>query len=294
MRLSIGFKTTPVDVDWTTLDETWAAAGELSVFDSGWMSDHLVNVREARGGRAWESFVAMAALAYRVPGKWLGHAVLANTLRHPAVLAKQATVMDNVTHGRFIVGLGAGWHEAEHLAFGIPLPPVGERIDRFGSALRVLHALFSAEARANAGVTLDDRFYPLQGATNLPPPMSAEGPPIWTGAQQARGMRLTARYADGWLLPGDKAGDTAYYLEKRDALWRALEAAERAPETFTIAAQVTCGDTAQSRAAALDAAIAMARAGSRHIILGVTARLGPKSLLLAAREVGEPLREAVE
>ena len=80
----------------------------------------------------------MAALVHRVPGKWVGHAVLSATFRHPAVLAKAATVLDHATGGRFIVGLGAGWHEGEHGPFGIPMPPMPERFDRFESAVHVL------------------------------------------------------------------------------------------------------------------------------------------------------------
>src|SRR5437588_8068916 len=119
--LTIGFKTTPIDVTWEVLDSIWAAAGELGIFGAGWMADHLTDATRERGGQSWEAFTLMAGLAHRVPGKWLGHAVLANTFRQPALVAKQATVMDHVTGGRFIVGLGAGWHEGEHEAFGIPL-----------------------------------------------------------------------------------------------------------------------------------------------------------------------------
>ena len=72
--------------------------------------------------------------------------MLSNTFRHASVLAKQAAVLDNATGGRFILGIGAGWHEGEHEAFGIPLPPLRERFDRFESSLRVLRALFSDEA----------------------------------------------------------------------------------------------------------------------------------------------------
>ena len=73
-------------------------------------------------------------------------AVLSNTFRHPAVLAKQATALDHITGGRFILGLGAGWHDGEHDTFGIPLPPIGERISRLESAVRVLRALGSDAA----------------------------------------------------------------------------------------------------------------------------------------------------
>src|SRR5205823_7190764 len=200
-RLTIGFKTTPIGVGWETLDEVWQAAGELEVLTAGWMADHLSDATRERGGQSWEAFTLMAALAHRVPGKWMGHAVLANTFRHPALVAKGATVLDQVTGGRFIVGLGAGWHEGEHDAFGIPLPPISERIDRLESAVAVLRALFSEEARSQAGVTLDDRFYPLRGASNDPPPRSTHGPPIWLGGQKPRGIALPARAARGWLLP---------------------------------------------------------------------------------------------
>ena len=110
-------------LDWSRIDETWALAGDLGVFDAGWMSDHLSDAVRERNGPAMESLTTVAALAHRVPGKWIGIAVAANTFRHPALLAKSATVIDNVTGGRFILGLGAGWHEGEHDAFGIPLPP---------------------------------------------------------------------------------------------------------------------------------------------------------------------------
>ena len=110
------------------------------------MNDHLSDPTCDRGGASWEPLTLVAALAHRVPGKWIGHAVLSNTFRHPAVLAKQATALDIITGGRFILGLGAGWHEGEHEAFGIPLPPIGERMSRLESAVRVIRALGSPDA----------------------------------------------------------------------------------------------------------------------------------------------------
>ena len=79
------------------------------------------------------------------------------------MLAKAATVLDHATGGRFIVGLGAGWHEGEHVPFGIPLPPMPERFDRFESAVHVLRALWSEAAPRRPGVTRPDPFYPLTG-----------------------------------------------------------------------------------------------------------------------------------
>src|SRR5205085_4754466 len=84
-------------LDWPRLEAIWAAAGELDVFSAGWMSDHVADAGQERGGVAFESLTTAAALAHRVPGKWIGIAVLSNTFRHPALVAKAATVLDNVT-----------------------------------------------------------------------------------------------------------------------------------------------------------------------------------------------------
>ncbi|TMB52369.1 MAG: LLM class flavin-dependent oxidoreductase [Chloroflexi bacterium] len=290
-RLTIGFKTTPIGVTWEALDEVWQAAGEIEVFAAGWMADHLMDATRGRGGQSWEAFTLMAALAHRVPGKRLGHAVLANTFRHPALVAKAATVMDQVTDGHFIVGLGAGWHEGEHDAFGIPLPPIRERIDRLESAVGVLRALFSEAARSEPGVTLDDPFYPLRDATNDPPPRSTHGPPIWLGGQKPRGMALAARAASGWLMPGNRAGEIGYLVEKRDAMLRALESAGRDQAGFTFGAQVSCGATASDRRTALQEARAFVDAGAQHVILGMAPALGGDVMRAIAREVAEPLAE---
>jgi alkanesulfonate monooxygenase SsuD/methylene tetrahydromethanopterin reductase-like flavin-dependent oxidoreductase (luciferase family) len=292
-RVAIGFKTSPQGVDWPTLDETWAAAGGLAVLESAWMNDHLSDPNLDRGGASWEPLTLAAALAGRVPGKWIGLAVLSNTFRHPAVLAKQATALDIITGSRFIVGLGAGWHQGEHDAFGITLPPIGERISRLESAVRVLRALGSAAATGPPGVTLDDPFYPLREAVNLPAPATPGGPPIWLGGQRPRGFRLAARLADGWVLPAGPDEGLAEFSVRRSTILAELEAVGRDPATFTFAAQVPTGTTAADRAAALAMARQFVADGAGHIILGMPARLGPDGLDILAREVAEPLRAAI-
>jgi alkanesulfonate monooxygenase SsuD/methylene tetrahydromethanopterin reductase-like flavin-dependent oxidoreductase (luciferase family) len=292
MGLRIGFKTSPQAVDWSTLDETWAAAGEQSIFDAGWLNDHLVDIVPDRGHASYEALTLLAALARKVPGKWVGHAVLSNTFRHPAVLAKAATVLDHVTGGRFILGLGAGWLETEHGPFGIALPPIGERIDRLVSAVGVLEALFAPEATSPPGVTRPDAFYPLDGAINQPPPITPGGPPIYLGGQKRRGIELAARSAAGWVMPGDRAGDVAYLGDRRDALMRAFEAIGRDPAGFAFVGQVVAGSSSADRREALDAGRRFAKAGATEMIVGITASAGPDALLLAAREVAEPLAEA--
>ncbi|MEO5884572.1 MAG: LLM class flavin-dependent oxidoreductase [Candidatus Limnocylindrales bacterium] len=293
----IGIKTSPQAVDWSTLDAAWARIGEHEVFDSVWMNDHLTDVAHERHGPSLEALTTMAALAHRVPGRWLGHAVLSNTFRHPAVLAKAATVLDHATGGRFIVGLGAGWHEGEHVPFGIPMPPMPERFDQFESAVHTLRALWSAAAAAPPGVTRLDPFYPLTEATNEPATLTPGGPPLYLGGQKRRGIALAAEVADGWLLPAivspGAPADLDYFSGRRDAILAALDAIGRDPAAFAIVAQVGTGSSRDDRAWALDQARDAVRRGATAVILGMPPQLGAEGVDALATEVAEPLREAL-
>jgi len=296
-HVPIGIKTSPQAVDWATLDAAWARIGEHDVFDSVWMNDHLTDVSLERHGSSFEALTAMAALVHRVPGKWVGHAVLSATFRHPVVLAKAATVLDHATGGRFIVGLGAGWHEGEHLPFSIPFPPMPERFDRFESAVHVLRALWSEAATAPPGVTRDDPFYPLAEATNEPPPRTPGGPGLWLGGQKRRGIALAAAVADGWALPAvvalGRPSDLAYFSERREAILTALEAAGRDPATFDISAQIPTGTTAEDRRWALGQAREAVQRGATHVVLAMAPRLGAAGVDALAREVAIPLRDSL-
>ena len=256
-RVSIGFKTSPQNVDWLTIDATWARAGELGVFDSAWLNDHITNPAVERGGPSWESL----------------------------------TLLDHQTGGRFVLGLGAGWHEGEHLPFGIPLPPIQERFDRFESAVGVIRALFSDEAAHEPGVVRADPFYPLDGATNLPPPLTPGGPPMWLGGQKKRGLALVAREGNGWMLPAIPRFDYDYFADKHDRILADLAAIGRDPAGFAFAAQLPTGATAEERAAAVEAGVRFAEIGATHVILGMPAGLGPAGIETVAAEIAVPLRE---
>jgi len=297
MTVRIGFKTSPQDVDWATVDATWRRAGELAGepgggFDSGWLNDHLTNMDPDSPGPSLEALTLLATLVHHVPGLMVGHAVLSNTFREPVVLAKAAVVLDHATDGHFVLGLGAGWFEGEHEPFGLELPPIGRRIDRLVSAVDTLRALWSKDAAAPPGVTRADPFYPLAGAVSAPSPRTPGGPPIYLGGQGPRGIRLAARIAAGWLQPGVNAGDAGYLRERRDQLLAALEAEGRDPAGLDIAGQVSTGRTAASRAEALAAARGLIDAGATHVVLGMPAALGPAGLDDVVAEILVPLREA--
>lgn len=296
-RVSIGIKTSPQAVDWPTLDAAWARIGEYDVFDSVWMNDHLTDVNHEQHGPSLESLTAMAALIHRVPGKWLAHGVLSNTFRHPAVLAKAATVMDHATGGRFILGFGAGWHEGEHRPYGIPLPPMPERFDRFESAVHVIRALWSPAAATAPGVTRPDPYYPLLDATHEPVPRTPGGPPLWLGGQKPRGIALAAAVADGWLLPAvvaqGKPSDLDYFRGRRDALLEALDAAGRDAGTFEIAAQVQTGVTVEAHRAAREAVMEAVDLGATTVVLGMPPHLGAAGVDAVVLEIAGPVRDAL-
>jgi alkanesulfonate monooxygenase SsuD/methylene tetrahydromethanopterin reductase-like flavin-dependent oxidoreductase (luciferase family) len=291
VTLRISFKTSPQRVDWATVDATWALAGELGGWDGAWLNDHLTDMDPDTPGASLEAFTLAATLAHRLPGVRIGLAVLSNTFRHPALVAKAAIVMDHATQGHFAVGLGAGWFEGEHEPFGIPLPPIGERISRLASAVEVMQALWSPEAAVAPGVTRPDPYYPLEGAVCAPGPLTPGGPPVILGGQKPRGIALAARRGAGWILTGTEAGQVDYFIEKRDLILRALEAEDRDPATFELIGQVHCADDTSSRSTALARAREMVAAGATEMVIGVPAALGPTVLEQAWQDVCRPLRE---
>ena len=278
--MKIGFKTSQTDVDWPTLLATWELGDELTVFDSAWIFDHFVALGERSGG-SHEAFVTLAALAARTRRLQLGHLVLGNTYRHPALTAKSGATMDHVSGGRFVLGLGAGWHEEEHAMYGMPLPPIGERITMLASATRLIRELW----RSPEGVTLDAPPYAFRDAVCNPPPLTPGGPPIWLGTQGLqRGLRIVAELADGW----NQTGDPATFAEKRNALLRHCEAVGRDPGQIEISAQAFMrGEYATT----LQVASSYLRQGVHHVILVMRADEGPEGLQRLAHEVAEPLRE---
>jgi alkanesulfonate monooxygenase SsuD/methylene tetrahydromethanopterin reductase-like flavin-dependent oxidoreductase (luciferase family) len=293
MGVRIGFKTSPQNVDWQTLEAAWAEAGRHDVFDSAWLNDHVTDPGRDRGGPSFEALTSLAALAHHVPGKDVGHTVLSATFRHPSMLAKEAVTLDHVTGGHFILGLGAGWHMGEHDSFGIDLPALRERFDRFEATVRVLKALFGDAARLEPGVTLDAPPYRLAGATMDPPPVRRGGPPIWLGGQGPRGLRIAARFADGWNYAANLSGTREGFRERREILLRACEDAGRDPAGLTLSIQIVVGDDRDGRRKTVQDAAGYVREGATVVILTTLARWGPEGIRTVATEVAQPLRDAV-
>ena len=168
-----------------------ARQSETDGFDSVWLADHLLyrNAGEPTRG-VWECWTILPALAEATTRLELGTLVTCNSIRNPAVLAKMATAVDEVSHGRLILGVGAGWNEPEYEAFGLPFD---HRVDRFEEALQIIRPLLR-----DGHVDFAGKYYQARNCDNLPRGPRPEGPPLMVGGEGPRMIRLAARYADIW------------------------------------------------------------------------------------------------
>ncbi|MEX2393623.1 MAG: TIGR03560 family F420-dependent LLM class oxidoreductase [Actinomycetota bacterium] len=169
---------------------------ERTGWDGVYFADHFMpNAPDATplDGDTLECWSVIAGLAATVPRLRLAPLVTSVTYRHPAVLANIAAAVDHISHGRLLLGVGAGWQENEHAAYGIDLGTVKERLDRFEEAIQVLRSLLS-EQRA----TFTGDYYKVADAPNQPTPVQERLPLLIGGGGEKRTMKIAARYADEW------------------------------------------------------------------------------------------------
>lgn len=178
---------------WPELRDAVLAA-EAGGWDSIWVDDHLLCDEGDDLDPKLEGWTALAALAAITTRVRLGHLVTAVTFRNIGVIAKMATTLDHVSGGRFVLGLGAGWHAREHDAFGIDFGSgFGERLDRLDEAAGLLRRLLDGEV-----VTHHGRFYDLDRAACAPRPLQARLPILIGGTGRTKTLRTVARVADIW------------------------------------------------------------------------------------------------
>ena len=198
--------------------------------DSIWVYDHLLfrGADQSTHG-VWEMWTLLAALADATERVDLGTLVVCTAFRNPAVLAKMATTVDDVSDGRLILGLGAGWHQPEFDAFGLPFD---HRVDRFEEALQIIVPLLR-----EGKVDFQGTYYSAPNCEVRPRGPRPSGPPILIGSFKPRMLQLTARYADSWntCWLGAASG-----LEPRRAALEAACAAEgRDPATLEVTVGVS-------------------------------------------------------
>ena len=174
--------------------QNFARAVEELGFPALYRSDHFTNASEPDRDslELWVSLTWLASHTQRIE---FGPLVSPVSFRHPALTARMATAVDDLSSGRLTLGLGAGWQEREHTLFGFPLLPLNERFDRFEEGLQVITRLL----RSSTPVSYQGRYFELHEAILLPRPQRPAGPPILIGGNgQDRTLSLVARYADEW------------------------------------------------------------------------------------------------
>ncbi len=191
--MRFGLFTSLTGTTWESVLGLWRHA-EAAGWDAACVTDHFMPNTPDRVGDVLECWTALAALAALVPRMRVGTIVAGNTYRHPAVVAKMAANVDVVSGGRLILGLGAGWQQNEHEAYGIPFPPVGERLARLDEACQVMKLLFTQPKADFRG-----RYYRLQDAPLMPKPVQRPYPELMIGGGGERvTLRIAAAHADHW------------------------------------------------------------------------------------------------
>lgn len=179
------------------LKEVWQEAEALG-FDTLWTNDHLLPSVGPADKINLEAWTLLAAMAVQTSQVQIGTMVSSNTFRHPSVLAKMATTVDHLSNGRLILGVGFGWFEREHAAFGVPFPPMKERSERLAEALQLITALWSA----NPTASFSGKYYTLADVPFEPKPIQQPHPPILIGGiGEKRTLPLVAKYASMWNIP---------------------------------------------------------------------------------------------
>src|SRR6266568_3456321 len=197
----------------------FAQRAEALGFDSLWVPDHLLLTWQEQTHGIWECWSLLAALAAVTSGVALGPLVACTAFRSPALLAKLADTVDEISGGRLIVGLGAGWDGPEDRAFGVKSD---HRVDRVEEALQIIVPLLRS-----GHVDFDGKYYQARDCELRPRGPQAGGPPILVGAKGPRMLRIAATYADQWnaegplrrpeeIIPLRTAGDAACAEVGRD------------------------------------------------------------------------------
>jgi probable F420-dependent oxidoreductase len=211
-----------------------ARRAEALGYDTLWLGDHLL-YRFADGSTRgpWEAWTMLSALAAVTSRIRLGPLVAATAFHAPAMLAKMAATVDEVSGGRLVLGLGAGWNETEFRAFGFPFD---HRIDRFEEAFTIVRTLLR-----DGAIDFDGRYFQARDCELVPGPVRQGGPPLMIGSRGERMLRITLPHVDAWnVWFSDSQNSPAGVPPLRDLVDRVCREVGRDPASVerTVAVQV--------------------------------------------------------
>ncbi len=277
MRFAI--KTRPEHQSWAQMRDVWLAADQMEIFESAWNWDHFYPLTGDLTGPNLEGWTMLAAMAEATSRIRIGCQVSGMIYRHPAVLANMAATVDIISGGRLELGVGAGWNQMECDAYGIELPGLRERFDRFDEGVAAIAALLSQTV-----TTFDGRYVQLADARCEPKPVQRPYPPIVIGGRgKTRTLRTTARWAQQWNAITQ---DPADWLDLKQAMLAHCADLGRDPAEITCSVNVRLDSGSD---ADLDAAAAYAAgyrdAGADLAVVGLPLQATPDILEPLARRL---------
>lgn len=190
LRVGVQLPEVEREVRWPEYLAMARRAEELG-YDSLWLGDHLLyRFADGTSRGPWEAWTMLSALAASTSRIRLGPLVAATAFHSPAMLAKMAATVDEISGGRLVLGLGAGWNETEFRAFGFPFD---HRIDRFEEAFTIVRTLLR-----DGAIDFDGRYFQARDCELLPRPARPGGPPLLIGSRGERMLRITLPHVDAW------------------------------------------------------------------------------------------------
>jgi F420-dependent oxidoreductase-like protein len=280
-HLSFGIKTSPQHTTYEAMVSVWQEADAEPEIEHAWLFDHFFPLSGDTSGPCLEGWTLLSAFAALTRRLRVGIMVTGNTYRHPAVLANMGATVDIISQGRLDFGIGAGWNEQEHTAYGIPLYGTGERIRRLGEACEVIKRMWT-----EAAPDFEGRYYQLKQAYCEPKPIQKPYPPfvIGGGGEQLT-LRIVARYADIWNMAG---GPPEVFKHKTEVLDGHCAAIGRDPATITRSIQIPVNpDNLSETRSTVQSFIEM---GASHFILNLRAPYPQGITHRLVTEIVEPLK----
>jgi alkanesulfonate monooxygenase SsuD/methylene tetrahydromethanopterin reductase-like flavin-dependent oxidoreductase (luciferase family) len=279
-RLSFGIKTSQANTTYREILDIWREADENPLFEHAWLWDHLVPIRGEVTGPALEAWTLLAALAAQTKRLRLGVVVTSNRIRPPAVLAKMAATVDQISGGRLVFGIGAGGFAVadpaglalvhrEFDAYGIPVVPAAEAVEALAEACVIFRRMWTEDEPFD----FTGRHYSLKGAICEPKPLQRPHPPMLIAAAGERvSLRIVAENADMWVCP---ARDAQELRQKSEVLDRHCVEVGRDPAEIARVVQLILrpGDQADP-GRVLDNVLEFVDAGASQFILAAVGTPG--------------------
>jgi F420-dependent oxidoreductase-like protein len=275
MRFAI--KTRPEHQSWEKLRDLWMAADQLELFESAWNWDHFYPLTGDLTGPNFEGWSMLAAMAEATSRIRIGCQVTGMIYRHPAVLANMAATVDIISGGRLELGLGAGWNQLECDAYGIDLPPLRERFDRFDEGTQAIIGLLTQPV-----TTFDGQYVKLTEARCEPKPLQRPHPPIVIGGRgKKRTLRSAARWAQQWHAITADPGD---WLDLKHIFLQHCAEVGRNPADVTCSVNVRLDNPGDLDTCVASAA-AYVQAGADLVIMNLPLGASPAVLEPLARRL---------